>query len=1107
MKRFTVFSAFASLASFCITGFLVMSVSTTVAQERDNGLYDNIKGLEIYPLGYVAPPPSNTISTITASDGFDNFDLGVNNAEQHISSNPNNPLQLIFGVNGNGTPWRNTNDGGLTWITSTPAGSNSGDPWSAYDSLGNVYVQWLSGSTNPVFRSTNNGLNWGSAAPSATGGDRNTMAVDQTSGPYGGYIYAGAWSPNCTFARSTNNGASFTVTLTKPNTTPGNMIAVGANVLGGQNVQGGCVYFVSITGPNPPGTPSTYNFFRSTNGGASFDSMSSLTVAGWVGTQNTAGRLTINNARTRPYPMIAADNSFGPHRGRLYLVYASNEPAGNGNKPDIFIQYSTDQGATWTPRSQRVNDNPNPETTNEWFPAIWCDKDNGRLFVKWYDMRNDPVNNQRTWVYGAYSDDGGQTFAPNQKLSNADFVYPSPACAANTNCYRGDYDAIVSTGGQAVAIWTDMRNGTLLNMTSFFPDFAMLASPTSDTLFATDSANFVIKVPAVKLYTGKVRFSATVSPAANFTLSFPQRDSLTSYPDSVVLKVKANNVANGTYTVTVTGRGPNGTPVHRRNIAIVVTAPFVTVLQPNGGEQLYVGQTYPINWSRFLVDTARIEYSTDGGTNWILIHSGTPGDAPSYIHPKLRGRSELGGEEGDDPPLAPYSWLVPNTPSTNCLVRIMHKSNPATRDSSDAPFSILAIPAPQWSAKTSGTSAALYAVSVVDTLRAWAAGDSGKVVRTTNGGTSWIASGNLTDPVYNIWASSATTALAATNSPGSARIRRTITGGVVWATVYQDTNASAFIDAITMFDANNGYAVGDPVNGNWTLLRTSDGGVSWLSAGTLPQASTEAGWNNAMSWSGSQNGWFGTTNSRVYRTTNGGSIWTAGTTAFTNSYAVAFATPLFGIATGNGTARSVNGGSTWTATPASPPGQPVGAVAVNVPQNRWYLVSGSAAYKTTDQGTTFPVDFSQTNAYNHIDMKAVVLGGNTWLTGYAVGGAGTITKYQELAALLDVSLSGGSNPRQFTLGQNYPNPFNPTTKITYALPIEAAVTLRIFDMLGQEVVTLTNESQSPGNHSIEWNGLNRRGESLSSGMYFFRMEAKPTRGEAFTSIKKMMLLK
>jgi photosystem II stability/assembly factor-like uncharacterized protein len=1095
MKTLTMSSTFALL--FLVALALLLLTSPSSAQVDDKGLYDNIKGLELYPPGYGPRPHINGIDVITTPDGYDNFDVGIDNAEQHMSVNPNNILQMVFGVNS--TVFRRTEDGALTWAVATPPGTNSGDPFTAYDSSGNVYVQWLSGSSNPVFRSTNNGVSWSSGVTSASGSDRNTLAADQSGGPFSGYVYAGAWSPNCTFARSTNNGASFTITLTKPNTTPGVIIAIGANVLNGQNVQGGCVYFTSITGANPQAT--TFNFWRSTDGGASFDSMSSLTVAGYVGSLNTATRLVINNARTRPYPMVAADNSFGPYRGRLYLAYASNEPPGNGNKPDVFIQYSTDQGATWTPRSQRINDNANPELTNEWFPAIWCDKNTGRLYAKWYDMRDDPTN-QRAWVYATYSDDGGQTFVPNVKLSNADMPYPGLPCSPNTNCYRGDYDHITSAGDVAIAIWTDFRNSNYQNTLAYFPDFAMLASPTIDTLQATDSANFVIKVPSVKYYNGRVKFSATVSPAANFTLSFIGRDSLATYPDSVRLKVKTTNVANGTYTVTVTGKGPKGTPVHRRNITILVASPFVTVVQPNGGEQLFVGQTYPINWSRYLVDTVKVEYSTNGGSSWILIHGGTPGDAPP-IHPKLRMKHQENA--GDDPPLPPYNWTVPNTPSTNCLVRLSHKSTPSVRDSSDAPFSILAIPNPQWSARASGTSAALYAVSVIDTLRAWAAGDSGKVFRTLTGGASWVASGNLTDPVWAIYGIDASRAIAATNATGRARIQRTITGGLSWSVAYQDTSPSAFIDAVAMFDANNGYAVGDPVGGNWTLLRTTDGGATWSNAATLAQAGTESGFNSSMSWVG-QNGWFGTNNSRVYRTTNGGATWTSGTTAFVNSFAVSFATASLGIATGSGTARSTNGGATWTATPVSPPVTPFGAVSVTVPQNRWYLVSGSAVYKTTDQGTTFPVDFSQSNTYRAIDMKVVVVSGNTWLTGYAVGNSGTITKYQELALVQDVGQQT-TTPNQYTLVQNYPNPFNPSTQIKYVLPEESRVVLAVYDVLGQRIATLVDGVLTGGDYAQVWNGHSDAGALVSSGVYFYRLDAKPKSGSPFTSIRKMVLIK
>ena len=90
-----------------------------------------------------------------------------------------------------------------------------------------------------------------------------------------------------------------------------------------------------------------------------------------------------------------------------------------------------------------------------------------------------------------------------------------------------------------------------------------------------------------------------------------------------------------------------------------------------------------------------------------------------------------------------------------------------------------------------------------------------------------------------------------------------------------------------------------------------------------------------------------------------------------------------------------------------------------------------------------------------------------------------------------------SQPERFFLSQNYPNPFNPVKKISYELPVANHVTLKVFDILGKEVMTLVNERQDAGNHEIEFNG-----SSLSSGVYFYRLEA----GE-FTDVKRMVLIK
>jgi len=101
----------------------------------------------------------------------------------------------------------------------------------------------------------------------------------------------------------------------------------------------------------------------------------------------------------------------------------------------------------------------------------------------------------------------------------------------------------------------------------------------------------------------------------------------------------------------------------------------------------------------------------------------------------------------------------------------------------------------------------------------------------------------------------------------------------------------------------------------------------------------------------------------------------------------------------------------------------------------------------------------------------------------------------------------------FKLYQNYPNPFNPATKIKYRIPLSPPllkgelVTLKVYDILGNEIATLVNEVQSHGEYEIDFSAESgsasgRNGSSLSSGIYFYQLKA----GD-FTDTKRMILLK
>lgn len=99
-------------------------------------------------------------------------------------------------------------------------------------------------------------------------------------------------------------------------------------------------------------------------------------------------------------------------------------------------------------------------------------------------------------------------------------------------------------------------------------------------------------------------------------------------------------------------------------------------------------------------------------------------------------------------------------------------------------------------------------------------------------------------------------------------------------------------------------------------------------------------------------------------------------------------------------------------------------------------------------------------------------------------------------------------PETFALMQNYPNPFNPTTTIRYALPRDARVTVSVYNILGQLVTELVNDVQNAGYHNIVWNGRNQSGTQVATGVYLYRIEARPTDGSApFVSTKKMVLIK
>jgi flagellar hook capping protein FlgD len=96
-----------------------------------------------------------------------------------------------------------------------------------------------------------------------------------------------------------------------------------------------------------------------------------------------------------------------------------------------------------------------------------------------------------------------------------------------------------------------------------------------------------------------------------------------------------------------------------------------------------------------------------------------------------------------------------------------------------------------------------------------------------------------------------------------------------------------------------------------------------------------------------------------------------------------------------------------------------------------------------------------------------------------------------------------TRPEQYALGNNYPNPFNPATTIKYALPEAGLAKLEVYNVVGQVVRTLVAGQQNAGRYVVQWDASDDSGRSLSSGIYFYRLQA----GDEFLEVKKMLLLK
>ena len=115
-----------------------------------------------------------------------------------------------------------------------------------------------------------------------------------------------------------------------------------------------------------------------------------------------------------------------------------------------------------------------------------------------------------------------------------------------------------------------------------------------------------------------------------------------------------------------------------------------------------------------------------------------------------------------------------------------------------------------------------------------------------------------------------------------------------------------------------------------------------------------------------------------------------------------------------------------------------------------------------------------------------------------LSGSGSVQLKSAATTRLNLKVQSPESPKEFALGQNYPNPFNPTTVISFDVPTSSKVTLKVYNLLGQEVATLLNDVQlDAGEQSIQFDA-----SKLTSGVYFYRIQAG-----GFVAVRKMVLVR
>jgi len=345
------------------------------------------------------------------------------------------------------------------------------------------------------------------------------------------------------------------------------------------------------------------------------------------------------------------------------------------------------------------------------------------------------------------------------------------------------------------------------------------------------------------------------------------------------------------------------------------------------------------------------------------------------------------------------------------------------------------------------------------------------VYLSTNNGTSW-ASTSLNDQLVNALAANGNNVFTGSYKNG---VHLSTNNGTSWT---QTSLNNQSVQSLVV-NGNNIFA-GAGVSG---VYLSTNNGTTW----------TQTSLNNRIVHSLAANGnniFAGTQTYGVYLSTDNGTTWAQSSlnNQTVRSLAVNGNNIFAGTGIpGNGVYLSTDNGTNWTQTSLN------NVYAVSL------AVNGNNVFAGTFENGVY---VSNNNGASWI-QKNEGFGADRWvfalsiLNNYIFAGTNNSVYRRPLGELTGIQPISNEVPQQFSLSQNYPNPFNPKTVISYSLIENRFITLKVYDVLGNEVATLVNEKQNGGSYEVEFDG-----SKFSSGVYYYKLTA----GE-YSETKEMVLIK